>query len=283
MIETNGASSVKYTPGCVIVLRTRPPASGDVAGARRAEVAQERGQRRHLRQVRTGAEHHPVVVAGDREDRPVVGAERLVELVVVVLALAEVVDDVAEVEEERRAGRRPAGRPPSRRRRSPRCAIACAAVWKLLTFAAPVSPTAWNTIRFERPGSASRPMCRPPAPDRSAAATWSASGPAGSGSCAPGSRASCSTASSCCRPGTTSRRLPAAPRQNSRCSPVAGGGGAGAGAGVTGGAAAARRGRRRCGPDCAATGADGAVSAASSRAPSGRPHPVQASQPAPAE
>jgi hypothetical protein len=42
------------------------------------------------------------VVAGDREDRPVVVPERLVELVVVVLALAEVVDDVAEVEEERR-------------------------------------------------------------------------------------------------------------------------------------------------------------------------------------
>jgi hypothetical protein len=41
------------------------------------------------------------VVAGDREDRPVVLTKRLVELVVVVLVLAELVDDVAEVEEER--------------------------------------------------------------------------------------------------------------------------------------------------------------------------------------
>ena len=41
------------------------------------------------------------MVAGNREDGPVVGAKRLVELIVVVLILAEVVDDVTEVEEER--------------------------------------------------------------------------------------------------------------------------------------------------------------------------------------
>ena len=70
-----------------------------------AEVAQERGQGRDAGQVGLVAEDHAVVVAGDREDRPVVGVEGLVELVVVVLALAEVVDDVAQVEEERGSGR----------------------------------------------------------------------------------------------------------------------------------------------------------------------------------
>jgi hypothetical protein len=43
------------------------------------------------------------VVAGDREDRAVVAPERLVELVVVVLALSEVLDDISEMEEKRAA------------------------------------------------------------------------------------------------------------------------------------------------------------------------------------
>src|SRR5581483_2358874 len=67
-----------------------------VGGRRRmfgAEVALEGGQRLDLRQVGLVTEDHPVVVAGDREDRAVVGTKRLVELVVVVLTLAEVVND----------------------------------------------------------------------------------------------------------------------------------------------------------------------------------------------
>ena len=86
--------------------RLRHRAADEPAGVRRrarrvrAEVPQEGRQRRDLRQVGGFAEDRSVVVAGDREDRPVVVAERLVELVVVVLPLAEVVDDVAEVEEE---------------------------------------------------------------------------------------------------------------------------------------------------------------------------------------
>ena len=48
--------------------------------------------------------YHAVVVAGDREDRRGVVAIGLVELVVIILGLAEAVDDVAQVIEERRDG-----------------------------------------------------------------------------------------------------------------------------------------------------------------------------------
>jgi hypothetical protein len=47
-------------------------------------------------------EHHAVVIARDGEDRPVVGAERLIELIVVILRLAEIVDHVAQVKEKGR-------------------------------------------------------------------------------------------------------------------------------------------------------------------------------------
>ena len=83
----------------------RSPRRETGAGSPAQKLRRNAVRRRDLRQVFVLAEDHAVVVAGDREDRPVVGAERLVELVVVVLALAEVVDDVAEVEEERRPGR----------------------------------------------------------------------------------------------------------------------------------------------------------------------------------
>jgi len=70
-----------------------------------AEVAQKGLQRGRGGNVGLGAVHDAVVVPGDREDRPVIGAERLVELVVVILAFAEVIDHVAEMEEEgRRTG-----------------------------------------------------------------------------------------------------------------------------------------------------------------------------------
>ena len=88
--------------------------AGDARGVGRgrwalgAEVTQKSLQRGRDGGCRAGAVDRPVVVSGDGEDRPVVAPKRFVELVVVVLILAEVVDHVAEVEEERWAPGRPA-------------------------------------------------------------------------------------------------------------------------------------------------------------------------------
>jgi hypothetical protein len=76
------------------------------AGVRRrswrvgTEIAKEGLERGGDRDVDVRSLHRAVVIAGDRENRPIVTAVRLVELVVVVLALAEVVDDVPQVEEK---------------------------------------------------------------------------------------------------------------------------------------------------------------------------------------
>src|SRR5215813_1022198 len=66
-----------------------------------AEVAMEYLQR--LSSRRGAWDHEGVVIARNGEDRSRIVSERLVELIVIVLRLAETVDDVAEVEEERRA------------------------------------------------------------------------------------------------------------------------------------------------------------------------------------
>jgi hypothetical protein len=76
------------------------------AGVRRrswrvgTEIAKEGLERGGDRDVDVRSLHRAVVIAWDRENRPIVTAVRLVELVVVVLALAEVVDDVPQVEEK---------------------------------------------------------------------------------------------------------------------------------------------------------------------------------------
>jgi len=77
-----------------------PAGVGRRTGGLGAEVAEESCEGRNLRRVRVLPVHRAVVVARNREDRPVVRAEGLVELIVVVDALAEVVDDVPEMEEE---------------------------------------------------------------------------------------------------------------------------------------------------------------------------------------
>ena len=48
MIDTNGASSVKYTPGWVIVLRTSPPASGEGPGAAAQKLRRNANSARRL-------------------------------------------------------------------------------------------------------------------------------------------------------------------------------------------------------------------------------------------
>src|SRR5437879_11924819 len=98
MMRTKGASKVKYTPGCVIAVRWREPASRVTPGLERAKVAAKDRQWR-ARGCGIG-DHERVVVAGDGEDRRCVIAEWFVELVVVILRFAEVVDDVAQTEKK---------------------------------------------------------------------------------------------------------------------------------------------------------------------------------------
>ena len=66
-----------------------------------AEVAMEYLQR--LSSRRGAWDHEGVVIARNGEDRSRIVSERLVELIVIVLRLAETVDDVAEMEDECRA------------------------------------------------------------------------------------------------------------------------------------------------------------------------------------
>jgi hypothetical protein len=79
MMRTNGASSVKNTPGWICAVRDRPPASGVTSKV----LAQK-------------------LIAGHRQDRSGVVAVGLVELVVEVLRLVEAVDDVPEQQRELR-------------------------------------------------------------------------------------------------------------------------------------------------------------------------------------
>ena len=65
---------------------------------RGAEILQKRRECRNLRPGRD----HAVMIAGERDDRRRIIAVRLIELVVIILRLAETVDDIAEVEEEQR-------------------------------------------------------------------------------------------------------------------------------------------------------------------------------------
>src|SRR5208282_5175709 len=57
-------------------------------------------ERGNLGSAGTLAEYHAAVIPGNGEDRPVVRPERLVELIVIILAFAEIVDDVAEMKKE---------------------------------------------------------------------------------------------------------------------------------------------------------------------------------------
>src|SRR5262249_5031512 len=66
-----------------------------------AEVAMEYLQR--LSRRRGTWDHEGVVIARNGEDRSRIVSERVVKLIVIVLRLAEIVDDVAEMEEECRA------------------------------------------------------------------------------------------------------------------------------------------------------------------------------------
>jgi len=83
-------------------------AAHQTAGIRRrsrvsdTEVPQKRRKSRHLGQIGRIAEDHAIMVAGDGEDGAVVGAIRFIELVVVILTLAEVIDESAEMKEKRR-------------------------------------------------------------------------------------------------------------------------------------------------------------------------------------
>lgn len=69
-----------------------------------AEVREEGIERGNLGSAGSLTEHHAVVITGDGKNGAIVVAERFVELVIVVLTLTEVVDDVAQVEEEGGAG-----------------------------------------------------------------------------------------------------------------------------------------------------------------------------------
>src|SRR6516164_118639 len=66
-----------------------------------AEVAMEYLQR--LSRRRGARDHEGVVIARNGEDRSRIVSERVVKLIVIVLRLAKIVDDVAEMEEECRA------------------------------------------------------------------------------------------------------------------------------------------------------------------------------------
>ena len=66
-----------------------------------AEVAMEYLQR--LSRRRGARDHEGVVIARNGEDRSRIVSERVVKLIVIVLRLAEIVDDVAEMEDECRA------------------------------------------------------------------------------------------------------------------------------------------------------------------------------------
>ncbi len=80
------------------MVRDNPPASGDGENEDRTEVTQKRLQRG----FRIARPNDAIVVAGDGEDRRRIVAVGIEELIVVVIRFAEVVDQVAEVEEERR-------------------------------------------------------------------------------------------------------------------------------------------------------------------------------------
>ena len=80
------------------MVRRRPPASGDGA----AEGAQKLRRKASRRGFRIGGPDNAVVIARDRDDRRGIVAVWFVELIVVIRGFAEVVDDVAEMIEERR-------------------------------------------------------------------------------------------------------------------------------------------------------------------------------------
>ena len=69
---------------------------GIVRGLAGAEIVDEALQGRLLQLGR----NHPVMIAGNPQDRPIVVAVRIVELLVVVKLLSQVIDDIAEVIEE---------------------------------------------------------------------------------------------------------------------------------------------------------------------------------------
>ncbi len=161
-----------------------------------ASVAQPRSELREA-----------VVVAGDREDRPVVGAERLVELVVVVLGFAEVVDDVAQVKEER-------GRVRTARRHVPGHGVGDASLvgdrrhpgGTGVTDGVERDPAGRLDLSDHRGGQDVRQL-------HARRIHTAAAARAGAGSGAACSRPSCSTARWCCRSGSWSRRVRAGGRR----------------------------------------------------------------------
>ena len=89
---------MKKTPGSICAVRESPPASGVTT-----KCSWQKFSRKAVSVFAPElGRHHPVVVAGERDDRRGIVAIWLVELVVVVGTLAEAVDDVAEMEEEAR-------------------------------------------------------------------------------------------------------------------------------------------------------------------------------------
>src|SRR5262245_64165965 len=72
---------------------------GRDGGSVGAEVAMEYLQR--LSRRRGARDHEGVVIARNGEDRSRIVSERVVKLIVIVLRLAKIVDDVAEMEDER--------------------------------------------------------------------------------------------------------------------------------------------------------------------------------------
>src|SRR5580693_1453395 len=73
------------------------------SGSIGTKISEESLQRGNLWSRRRGSKNHAIVIARDSKDGTVVIAERLVELVVIILCFAEVVDHVAQIEEECRA------------------------------------------------------------------------------------------------------------------------------------------------------------------------------------
>ena len=168
-----------------------------------------------MRGVGSVAEDHAVVVAGDREDRPVVAADTARR------TGRSSTGPRRSCRRRRRGGRRRLGRsaPPTRTSQAiasatlASFAIACAAVWCAFTFAAPVSPTAWKLSFFARDCRREELLAEDVGQIDPRLAEPSAAGPAGGLACAACSRRSRSRPRSCCRPGTRSRRRPAAGRR----------------------------------------------------------------------